>query len=417
MLARLTSFLIIFGIMLLMDFYIYKAVKTLTFHQTEQKQNTVKVIYWGFHALIYLLMALNAIFVFYHSSIIVRNYVFGVIFVLYASKLLLVLFLFIEDLVRGVNWIIEQFSSQKPSVSENTELSTRRKFIHTVGVIAAALPFSALIYGMIKGAYDFRVRRRSINIADLPESFEGFKILQISDIHTGSFVSTNPIKEAVSLINRQDADLVLFTGDLVNDRAEEAVHFVPELKKIRSKNGVYSTLGNHDYGDYYSWESKEAKAKNFEQMLQVHKDMGWDLLNNENRIIKKGNSSIALIGVENWGKHASFQKKGDLEKAYKGTEGQPVKVLMTHDPTHWEMVLDKYKDIDLTLSGHTHGMQFGVDIPGFRWSPSKLIFRHWADLYRKGKQHLYVNRGLGFIGYAGRVGILPEITVFELKKG
>ncbi|MDX5438109.1 MAG: metallophosphoesterase, partial [Pontibacter sp.] len=294
---------------------------------------------------------------------------------------------------------------------------SRNKFLNQMGLLVAAVPFSAFIYGMVKGAYDYRVKRVTLRFPNLPAAFDGYKMLQISDLHTGSFNSTAPLQEAVQIINKQEADLVFFTGDLVNNVATELQDHLETLSGIRAKTAVYSVLGNHDYGDYVAWPSQEAKQENLRTLIESHGRMGWQILLNENRIIEKDGEQIAVLGVENWGNRAGFPKYGRLEDAYRGTESTPFKVLLSHDPSHWDgEVNQKYDDIDLMLSGHTHGMQFGVNVPGLKWSPVQYVYKQWAGLYKKGRQHLYVNTGLGFLGYPGRVGFLPEITVFELKR-
>ena len=247
---------------------------------------------------------------------------------------------------------------------------------------------------------------------------DGLKIVQISDIHTGSFTRKEPVKGAIDLINQQQADLVFFTGDLVNSVASEVDNFLDVFNQIKSQYGVFSILGNHDYGDYVRWESAEAKHQNFEKLKDTHQHLGWDLMMNEHRIVEVKGEKVAVIGVENYSAHPRFPKYGDLEKAHKGTEVAVLKLLLSHDPTHWDdEVTRKFEDIAVTFSGHTHGFQFGLEIPGWiQWSPVKYVYKQWAGLYQNGSQYLYVNRGLGFLGYPGRVGILPEITVIELKK-
>jgi predicted MPP superfamily phosphohydrolase len=285
-------------------------------------------------------------------------------------------------------------------------------------MVIAALPFVSLIWGMAKGAYDYQVKRVKVKIPQLPMAFEGFRILQISDIHTGSFVSTEPLEMAINMINEQKADLILFTGDLVNNIHDEAIPHKAHLSKLTSPHGVYSILGNHDYGDYVEWPSKEAKAKNLQDLIAIHRELGWDILLDEHRVIEKDGEKLTLIGVQNWSTHLRFPKYGSMEKATKGIEYSKVNILMSHDPSHWDgEVLLKYPQVDLTLSGHTHGMQFGIEIPGFKWSPVQYIYKQWAGMYQRGHQMLYVNRGLGFLGYPGRVGILPEITILELTRG
>jgi predicted MPP superfamily phosphohydrolase len=279
----------------------------------------------------------------------------------------------------------------------------------------SALPFLSLIYGMIKGAFNYKIHRLRITLPNLPNAFNGLKIIQVSDIHSGSFISKTPLEEAVKIIMAEKADVIFFTGDLVNDRTSEVDEFINTLKKISAPMGVFSILGNHDYGDYVTWETAELKKKNMQDMYNAHEKIGWELLINRHITLKKGESEIAIIGVENWGGNLHFPKYGDIKKAYQGAEKYPVKILLSHDPSHWSMQITKeYKEIDLTLSGHTHGFQFGIEIPGLKWSPSQYIYKQWAGLYSEGNQQIYVNRGLGFLGYPGRVGIMPEITVLEL---
>jgi predicted MPP superfamily phosphohydrolase len=280
----------------------------------------------------------------------------------------------------------------------------------------SVLPFTSFIYGMVKGAFDYKVHRIKVVLPNLPSDFNGIKIVQISDIHLGSFVSTKPLEEAVNIILQQNADVIFFTGDLVNNESTETLQFIDVLSKIKAPMGVYSTLGNHDYGDYVTWETTAAKEKNLQDLKDVHAQLGWKLLMNEHIALKKGDSEIALLGIENWGGNLNFPKYGDMKKAHSETEKYPVKLLLSHDPSHWNMQVTKeYKDIDITFSGHTHGFQFGIEIPGLiKWSPSQFVYKQWAGLYSRDNQYLYVNRGLGFLGYPGRVGIMPEITVMEL---
>jgi predicted MPP superfamily phosphohydrolase len=292
---------------------------------------------------------------------------------------------------------------------------TRGKFISYSALTLAAIPFGTMIYGMLKTAFDFKILKSKVPIANLPSSFEGLKIVQISDIHSGSFLSNLHFKNAVKLIMQEKPDVIFFTGDLVNDRSDEAEPFKKIWKELNAPFGVYSILGNHDYGDYVIWDTPEEKQANLERLFEIHKEMGWNLLLNEHRILEKNGEKIGLIGVENWGAALRFPRKGDMEKAQTGMEEVPVKILLSHDPSHWDAkILKEHPDVDLTLSGHTHGFQFGIEIPGFKWSPSQYVYPQWAGLYTQGKQHLYVNRGLGFLGYLGRVGIRPEITVLEL---
>jgi len=343
-------------------------------------------------------------------------YVMCVVFILFASKLTGSLFLVIDDIIRLFRWIFSLFSTPSIENSINENTISRAKFLSYAGITLAALPFTTMIYGMVKTAFDFKIRKTIVQIPELPSAFDGLKIVQISDIHSGSFLNGSAFENAVELIMDQKPDVIFFTGDLVNDKTDEAKPFVDIWKKLSAPFGVFSIVGNHDYGDYIQWPSEEAKAENFENLKRIHKEMGWDLLLNEHRVIEKDGEQLAILGVENWGATLRFPRKGDIDKAKKGVEHIPNKILLSHDPSHWEAaVIDKHPDIKITFAGHTHGFQFGIEIPGFKWSPSQYIYEQWAGLYSKGQQHIYVNRGLGFLGYLGRVGIKPEITVVELK--
>ncbi|MEN8185924.1 MAG: metallophosphoesterase [Bacteroidota bacterium] len=344
-----------------------------------------------------------------------QNFFIGFFFAFTAFRLVFLLVFLAEDIVRIsllIFHIILNFfnRSDKPKA-----IPGRRNFIRQSGLIIAAIPFSSMLYGTAKGKYDFKVRKLKLAFENLPKAFDGFKIVQISDIHTGSFGDKEGVLEGINLINKQNADVVLFTGDLVNNDSREVVPFIEDFKKLKAKQGVYSVLGNHDYGDYKHWPSPEEKLENQQLIHKYQQEMNFELLNNENVIFDIDGEQISIIGVENWG-HKPFPKLGDLDKAVRGAEDVPFKILMTHDPTHWEdKAVPHQTHFDLTFSGHTHGMQFGIDIPGLKWSPVKFIYPKWAGLYREAKQYLYVNRGFGFIGYPGRAGIRPEITVIELS--
>lgn len=338
----------------------------------------------------------------------------GLLLLVYVPKLLIGVFMLFEDIFRLVFGLIQHFSNSSEATSF---LPERRKFISQAALAFAFIPFSGLIYGIFKGRYNYKVIKTPIYFDDLPDEFDGFKILQISDLHCGSFDNKDKIKYGVDLINEQEYDMLVFTGDLVNTHAEEMDGWYELFGNIKQgKFGNYSILGNHDYGEYIKWPTYEDKQKNFEGIKNIHPKIGWDLLLNEHRTIKKGNSEITLIGVENWG--AKFQQKADLAKAIKGVDNEAFKVVLTHDPSHWDLVLQKDPfNYHLTLCGHTHGMQFGIEIPGWvKWSPVQYVYKHWAGLYQKEKRHIYVNRGFGYHAYPGRVGIWPEISILELKK-
>lgn len=290
----------------------------------------------------------------------------------------------------------------------------RSTFLSWVGLGLGGGLFGTLLYGF-SNKYNYQVKKVKLAFANLPAAFRGMKIVHISDIHSGSFQNKAAVNRGVDLILQQNPDLVLFTGDLVNDRADEMKDYMDVFNRLKAPMGVFSTLGNHDYGDYVSWPSQQAKEENLERLKKVHHELGWRLLMNEHVVFDKGNDQIALLGIENWGAKGRFPKYGKMNEAHPGTEKIPFKILMSHDPSHWDAeVKTKYPDIDLMLAGHTHGMQFGIENPYFKWSPVQWMYRQWAGLYEEGDQKLYVNRGYGFIGYPGRVGILPEITVIEL---
>ncbi len=338
----------------------------------------------------------------------------GLLLLVLLPKLVLTFVLLLEDVTRILIGTVTHFMGH----NSDSFLPERRKFVSQVAIGLAAVPFLSLIYGMTIGKYNYKVIRQTLFFPDLPDAFEGFKITQISDIHSGSFDDENKIRYAIDLINEQEADLLLFTGDIVNAKADEMHPWIDIFKGIKKHEyGKYSILGNHDYGAYLDWKSEKAKAENFVAIKDLHRQIDFKLMLNENVKIKKGKDEIALIGVENWGKH--FGEFGDIDKATENVTATDFKILMSHDPSHWEYIVKQHpKNIQLTLSGHTHGMQFGIEIPGyFKWSLAKYIYKQWAGLYEEFGRYVYVNRGFGFHAYPGRVGIMPEITVFELKKG
>ena len=350
-----------------------------------------------------------------------RTYSFGLITISYAAKIISVIFLFLADILHIIKHVITYNVKKKKKKSELNygKKISRSKFIKNIGLISGGVIFSGLLIGMLKWVYNFKIRRSVIRLQNLPDSFDGLNIVQISDLHLGSMVSEKPLERVVEMINGLKPDLVFFTGDLVNFVSREAFKFESILKKIKAKHGIFATLGNHDYGDYINWETPSAKENNMQQLFDFYNRIGWKLLNNENFILQKNNENIAIIGVENWGDHHRFQKNGDMEKAVKGTENSPVKLLLSHDPSHWEKIVSrKFKDIDLTFAGHTHGFQFGIETPTFKWSPAQYMYKRWAGLYSNDdeSQYIYVNRGTGFIGYPGRIGIMPEITLMTLVK-
>ncbi|MEX0291146.1 MAG: metallophosphoesterase [Flavobacteriaceae bacterium] len=391
-----------------MGFYTLQALKTATRYPW---------VYYAF-MLVSLLVLGNFIYQFTWGEQAGRvlsrpkSYAFGFLLAILTFKIITILFLFSEDIFRFISATFHKLSGNTPEFS----LPTRRRFLSLLALGIAAVPFGALLYGMYKGKYNFKVLKYSLEFDDLPEGFDGYTITQISDIHSGSFDSREKIAYGVDLINQQQSDVICFTGDMVNNKASEMQPWAELFSTLEAPDGKFSILGNHDYGDYVPWESKEAKAKNLEDLKNLQKDMGFDLLLNEHRYLRRREDKLALIGVENWGK--GFKTVGDLKKAVSGLSKDDFRILLSHDPTHWqEEVIHNQDHYHLTLSGHTHGMQFGIEIPGIiRWSPVKWRYKYWAGVYEELGQFINVNRGFGFIGYPGRVGIWPEITVITLKK-
>jgi len=339
---------------------------------------------------------------------------FALFVLVYVPKLVLLIFMFGEDIYRlfeaGYNYFIS-----KPD-APSAFFSSRRKFIGQLALGLAAIPFISILYGITKGKYNFKVLKYTLFYEDLPEAFDGYQITQISDIHSGSFDNKEKIEYAVDLVNEQASDVIMFTGDLVNSKSKEMRPWKSTFSKLKAVDGVFSILGNHDYGDYTRWPTKEKKAENFQELLDIQKEMGFDLLRNESRFIEKLGDRLAIIGVENWGK--GFKQKGDLSLASSSVNPTDFKILLSHDPSHWQYEVVKAPlHYHLTLSGHTHGMQFGIEIPGvLKWSPIKWRYKYWAGIYEKAGQYINVNRGFGFLAFPGRVGIWPEISVITLKK-
>ena len=401
---------IIFAIVyILLTVYGFQAIKTVF------KQNWAHYIYIA----IALLVVGNFVFQFTGASegrvlSPIKSYAFGFLLSFMALNFVLVPILLGEDIVRGVLGVYDKLVTK----NESFDFPARRKFISQIALGLAAIPFASLLYGMYKGKYNFRVFKHTLHFEDLPPAFDGYRITQISNIHSGSFDNKKKIEYAVDLINEQKSDVLLFTGDMVNNKATEMLPWKDTFGRLKAKDGKFSVLGNHDYGDYVDWPTKEEKVQNLEDLKVIQKDIGFDLLLNDSRYLEKNGDRIALVGVENWGK-GGFKKSGDLKKASSQIKPDDFKILMSHDPSHWnEVVLKDDYHYHLTLSGHTHGMQFGIEIPGWiKWSPVKWRYEHWAGIYKEMGQFINVNRGFGYLGYPGRVGIWPEITVIELKKG
>jgi predicted MPP superfamily phosphohydrolase len=394
-------------LLIVLQWYAFQAIKTITHNK----------IWWILYGLIVTLIIGSFLYQIFNFDRSVGwtpsiNYSIGWFIALLSGQLILIPILFFEDLSRIAMGIYHFFSAE-----QKFHLPGRRKFIAQTAMALSTVPFASLIYGMYRGRYKYRVLRYTLEYDSLPESFDGFQITQISDLHCGSFDNFKKVAYGIDLINEQKSDLLLFTGDMVNNKSSEARPWVEKLSELEAPYGKFSVLGNHDYGDYNQWENEAAKQKNMEEMYQIHKDIGFDLLQNESRYLEKNGERIAIIGVENWGA-GRFKKAGDLEKSINQIHPQDFKILLSHDPSHWEAeVLPHPQPFHLTLSGHTHGFQFGIEIPGWvKWSPIQWRYKHWAGIYEDKEQKLNVNRGFGYLAYPGRVGIWPEITVITLKK-
>lgn len=392
---------------IIVQWYAFQAIKTIT-------QNK---FWWAIYALVVGIILGGVLWQTLNFDrtvgwIPIVAYSLGMFVALLSGQLLMICLLFLEDLSRGASSLLHFFTSD-----QKIHFPQRRKFVSQIAIALGAIPFSSLLYGMYKGRYNYRVLNYTLEYENLPDGFDGFQITQISDLHCGSFDNTKKVAYGLDLIDKQKSDLVLFTGDMVNNKANEARPWVEFIAKIKAPYGKFSVLGNHDYGDYSDWENEADKKQNMEEMYQIHQDMGFDLLLNESRYIEKNGDRIALVGVENWGA-GRFKKAGDLEKSISKIEPNDFKILLSHDPSHWEAeVIPHAYPFHLTLSGHTHGFQFGIEIPGWiKWSPIQWRYKQWAGIYENKEQKLNVNRGFGYLAYPGRVGIWPEITVITLKK-
>ena len=402
--------------MILLDTYVFQAIKMVSHSASPKTRTIIYAIYWSISilAIIGFLIFVLAAPEFLPKK--VRTYLFATIVGLFFGKLISVIFFLVDDVRRLIQWVAGKLFFRNTEGEQLTEDGiSRSAFLSWLGLAAGGTLFGSLVYGF-SNKYNYEVRRVKMAFDNLPASFKGLKIVHISDIHAGSFTNKNAVMRGVKKIMDEKADLILFSGDLVNDRATEMEEYTDVFSQLKAPMGVYSTFGNHDYGDYVSWPYEGvSKQQNLINLAKVHQELGWRLLMNEHVVLEKNGEEIALLGIENWSNKARFPKHGRMDLAYPGSEKYPFKILMSHDPSHWHaQVTTQYPDVDLTLSGHTHGMQFGIEIPGFHWSPVQYVYKEWAGLYEEGQQKLYVNRGYGFIGYPGRVGILPEITVIEL---
>lgn len=411
---RLSFFILAVVVYSLLDYYVFQAVKIVVANFSSSGKLAIYVAYWSLTILSFVaLVAFGSVDSAKYANL--RTFLATAVFMNVLAKLTAGLFVFADDIVRLAKYAYQGvIQNGVPNPSTKNGIS-RSDFLSKSALIAGAVPIAAMSYGILSGAYDYRVRRRTVTLANLPHAFDGIRIGQLSDIHSGSFYNKTAVQGGIDLLNAEQPDLFLFTGDLVNNESKEVADYMDVFSKVKASAGKFSILGNHDYGDYKRWHSPQEKRNNLEQLIQSHKNMGWDILLNEHRYVKVDGERLAIMGVENWGARG-FTKYGNLAKTTQEVEAD-TKILLSHDPSHWDaQVRPQHPDIDLTLSGHTHGFQFGVEIGNFRWSPSQYLYKQWADLYTVGDQHLYVNRGFGFLGYPGRVGILPEITILELKR-
>lgn len=413
----------------LLDLYVFQAVRVLLDESNPTTRKIVYGLYWGGSLVTLVIFFLYNFTDLKATNQLFRQFALFWIFAHVVSKMFGSVFLLLDDFWRLLQWtgaklgIAKEGSLSVPqqgeplateAISHEPEKITRTEFLTKTALVATAVPIATMGFGIISGAHDYRVHRKVIKLPNLPKSFHGIRIGQLSDIHSGSFFNKTAVKGGVEMLQAEKPDLVFFTGDLVNNVAAEVKDYIDVFGKVNAPLGVYSTLGNHDYGDYVSWDSPAAKRKNLQDLMEAHKIMGWQLLMNEHKMIRESGEAIAVLGVENYGK-GRFPKYGKLGQAYQGSEEAAVKLLLSHDPSHWELeVKPYYKDIDLTFSGHTHGMQFGIEFGDFKWSPAQYLYPHWAGLYQEENQYLYVNRGFGYLGFPGRIGILPEITILEL---
>lgn len=424
---------ILIGVMVAVDIYVFQVVKFLSQSAGSKTRILIYTSYWMISVGAIVVLLLLPYLKFEQQAKFIRTTLFAIIAGLFFAKLIAAVFFLLDDVRRVIQWIAGKvfFRDTEGEALQESDRISRSVFLSWAGVAFGGGLFGTLIYGF-GNKYRYQFRKEQMAFNDLPTSFKGLKIIHISDIHSGSFTDKAGVKKGIDKILSIQPDLILFTGDLVNNTADEMDEYKELFSQLKAPLGVYSTLGNHDYGDYITWpddddehKKKEEAAgrrlwtpkqqENHEKLKQVHADMGWRLLMDEHVSIERNGEKIAILGVQNWSSKANFHRYGNLTKAYEGAQDHAFKILMSHDPSHWDgEVLKKYKDIHLMLAGHTHGFQFGVEIPGLKWSPVQYVYNQWAGLYEKDHQKLYVNRGFGFIGYPGRVGILPEITLIEL---
>ncbi|GAB4381177.1 MAG: hypothetical protein Kow0075_12870 [Salibacteraceae bacterium] len=411
---RLIFIVLFLGVIACLEWYAYSGLKVAIGGFGESAQRAIKVAFFSLTAFTVASVVLFQPMSENPASRRILAFVVTIGLANLLGKLLFALFLLIDDLVRLFRWLWVTLNPKSVSPAEGS--ISRMQFITQVGAVATFMPTIGMTWGIVSGAHDYRVIKREIPIKGLPSAFDGFTITQISDIHCGSFWSPDAVMRGVELVNKQQSQVIFFTGDAVNSFATELDDWIDVFGQLSAPHGVFSILGNHDYGDYVQWPDEASKAANFRHLLDLHEAMGWKLLRNENSALSNGNEQLTIVGVENWSARGRFHSYGDLDKALAGAPSDTVKLLLSHDPSHWRaQVLGAHPDIALTCSGHTHGMQFGIEVGKLKWSPVKYFYPEWADLYTENSQHLYVNRGFGYIGYPGRLGIRPEITVLTLR--
>jgi len=413
--AAVRNFVIFLMVLVLIDLYAYKGLNTALGNHSLTVRRIVRFLYWIVSIGILALMVYSVAAMQDPEARRDHSWAFSLValfLLFFLPKLVMVVFHGLDDLLHLGRWL---WAKLLPGTMDHPgERIDRVRFLSQLGLIVAAIPFTGVLYGVTKGRRTFNVAKVPVRSGRLPQAFDGLRVVQISDTHLGSYGGDMTlVRNGIDLINAERPDLIVFTGDLVNDYADEAEEFIGEFARLKARLGKYSVLGNHDYSDYPKWPSTTAKAANLERLKAIHEEMGFRLLLDEHATIELGGERIGLLGVQNWGRR--FQQYGDLAKTMAGTEHLPFRILLSHDPTHWEHQVWG-TGIDLTLSGHTHGAQLGVKIGGTQYSPAQWVYKHWAGLYAEGEQQLYVNRGFGFIGFPGRVGMPPEITVLELQR-
>jgi predicted MPP superfamily phosphohydrolase len=409
------TILLISAILLVADAYIISGIRGASKKWKFTAKRSFTWWYWGVSIFLTLGLFMS---IYAKFGLGFKGALLLIFFIVLGAKILFLPFLVVDDVRRLLLWKAWKHKRPEPEFPASQpapDAIPRSEFLMKAGLLAGALPMASLGYGIINGAYDYRVKHRTLYLPNLPKAFDGIKLGQLSDIHSGSFYNKKAVMGGVEMLLKEKPDLIFFTGDLVNNKSDEMREYQDIFAKVKAPLGVYSSLGNHDYGDYHNWPSLAAKQKNLDDLKTTHKNMGWDLILNDNRRLKVDGEEIGILGVENWGSLSRFPKYGRIDLAERNTQDLPVKLLLSHDPSHWRAQVLDHKDIDVMFAGHTHGMQFGIQTKHFQWSPIQYVYKEWAGFYREGNQQLYVNTGYGFLGYPGRVGILPEITIFTLK--